>query len=214
MPWCPSASSVSRHCSTKHGCRRHHWESNQQELCPLLLLHHQRGLYPRQVGERERERERERGRWEGRRARKSEGTREGREVESFIVSICSKLLFQGSVVSSWPPQYQCVHIWDFVGLEPSGAYSPQRRESIHDSQIHHRTISVYPANAFDSRLWGDYKYHLFQVRRNLKNTFQVGDLQSPFSISSFFILELIFALLPFSLKSKVTSSLCAFQIRC
>ena len=44
------------------------------------------------------------------------------------------------------------------------------------------------------------KYRLVQVRQNQKKTFRVGGPQSPFSISSSFILS--FVLLPFFLNTK------------
>ena len=64
-----------------------------------------------------------------------------------------------------------IFFWDFVGLEPSGTWSPRWRES--NALAGYTTGPsigpvVYPANAFDSRQRGDIRYRLVQVRQNLK----------------------------------------------
>ena len=76
-------------------------------------------------------------------------------------------------------------------------------------KVHHRPYSfedgpvVYPANAL-TLVCEVIRYRLVQVRQNQKKTFRVGGPQSPFSISSSFILS--FVLLPFFLNTKMNTS--------
>ena len=81
--------------------------------------------------------------------------------------------------------YKKLLFWDFVRHEPSVTKSPHRWEP----------------NARDGHTIGP-SLRMVQVRQNLKKkkTFGVGSQQSPFSISSSFILFLVF--LPFFLKNK------------
>ena len=62
---------------------------------------------------------------------------------------------------------------------------------------------VYPGNAFDSRLRGDLVPLGSSPTKSQKKTFRVGGPQSPFSISSSFILSFVFP--PFFLNTKTNS---------
>ena len=54
-----------------------------------------------------------------------------------------------------PPTRKVFFFLDFVGLEPSGAWSPRRRAGYTTGPSSEDGPVVYPANVFDSRLWGD-----------------------------------------------------------
>ena len=76
------------------------------------------------------------------------------------------------------------------------------------SRIHHRIILQWCIRLTRLTLVCKViRYRLVQVRQNLKKkkTFRVGGSQSPFSISSSFIL--FFVLLPFFLNTKMSSRL-------
>ena len=63
---------------------------------------------------------------------------------------------------------------------------------------------MYPANAFDSRLRSDYIPLGWSPTKSQKKTYRVGGPQSPFCISSSYIL--FFVLLPFFLKIKINNT--------
>ena len=100
----------------------------------------------------------------------------------------------------WRKGLEEAFFWDGVILEPSGTQSPRRQES---NPLAGYTIGrpvVYPANAFDSRLRGDWVLLGSSPTQSKKKTFRVSGPQSPFSVSSSCIL--FFVLLLFFLKKK------------
>ena len=76
------------------------------------------------------------------------------------------------------------------------------------SRIHHRTILWCIRLTRLTLVCEVIRYRLVQVRRNQKKTFRVGGPQSPFSISSSFILS--FVLLAFFLNTKTKELCCGY----
>ena len=81
-------------------------------------------------------------------------------------------------------------------LEKSRVAVQSEEVSIEDDPV------VYPANTFDSRPRGDTVQLSSSPTKSHKKTFCVGGPQSPFSMSSSFIL--FFTLSPFFLKTKMS----------
>ena len=89
---------------------------------------------------------------------------------------------------------QIINVWPMKHLHPRCLDRPLGPSFWSDGPV------VYPANAFDSRLRGDLLPLGSSPTKSQKKTFRVGGPQSPFSISSSFIL--FFVLLPFFLNTK------------